>query len=821
MRCLFFFLLLTGISLHKAAAQVAPKEIKAVRTAGNIRIDGKLNEPEWKATTPATGFIEYRPNYGAVENASNRTEIYLLYDNTSVYIAGYCHELRKDSVSRELIGRDRIGVNDFVGVMFDTYYDQINAVGFYVTPLGEQYDAKYSSTNGEDDSWNAVWSSESQLVDDGWTFEMRIPYSALRFNSKENQTWGVNITRRRNKTGQQYFWNAVDPTVNGLVNQEGLWTGIEKIEAPVRLSLSPYFSSYLNHYPYHDPSKKNTTASINGGMDAKYGINESFTLDVTLIPDFGQVQSDNQVLNLSPFEVRFNENRSFFTEGTELFSKGNLFYSRRIGGMPMYYGDAEQSLTPGERVVKNPSETKLINATKISGRTRKKLGIGLFNAVTKPMYATIENSNKESRNFQTTPLVNYNIIVFDQSLKNNSSVSFINTNVMRSGSDYDANVSAAMFDVNNKKNSFNWNGKFAVSQLVGKEDKTIRGYSHRLGIGKTGGRLNFNLSQELTDDKYEINDMGLLFNNNFFDHYLWVGYKWINPGKWYNTLRLNYNLYYSRKHDDGAYQSLNTNINVNGQLKNLWWAGVLVSFSPEGNDFYEPREKGRFFRTSQRGQVNMWMESNYAKKYSFGTELGANFFDYFNGRRYSMGIYQNYRFNDHLSVGQELLYQPSFNEAGYYNKYQDPLMNREDVLFSRRTRHTVENVLKAKYNFNNKSGITFRGRHYWSKVDVKQLFDLQKDGSLVHSRHNGVDTVNQNFNAFNIDAVFTLQFAPGSFINIVWKNAIYTSNSNTEYTYFRNFDKTISAPQNNSISFKILYFLDYLDFKKWRSAKAR
>jgi hypothetical protein len=820
MRCLLFFFLL-ATTFFQAVAQVIPREIKAVRTTGNIRIDGKLSEPEWKETAAATGFIEYRPNYGAPENASNRTEIYLLYDNTSVYIAGYCHEPRKDSVSRELIGRDKIGVNDFVGVMFDTYYDKINAVGFYVTPLGEQYDAKYSSTNGEDDSWNAVWSSESQLVDDGWTFEMRIPYSALRFNSKENQTWGVNITRRRNKTGQQYFWNSVDPKVNGLVNQEGLWTGIEKIEAPVRLSLSPYFSTYLNHYPYHDASKKNTTASINGGMDAKYGINESFTLDVTLIPDFGQVQSDNQVLNLSPFEVRFNENRSFFTEGTELFSKGNLFYSRRIGSTPMYYSDAGQSLAAGERVIRNPSETKLINATKISGRTKKKLGIGFFNAVTKPMYATIENNNKESRSFQTTPLINYNIIVFDQSLKNNSSVSFINTNVMRSGNDYDANVSAAMFDVNNKKNSFNWNGKFAVSQLFGKENKTVSGYSHRVGIGKTGGRLNFNLSQELTDDKYEINDMGLLFNNNFFDHYLWVGYKWINPGKWYNTLRLNYNLFYSRKYDNGAYQSLNTNININGQLKNLWWAGALVSFSPEGNDFYEPREKGRLFRTSSRRQINVWMESNYAKKYTVGAELGANFLEYFKGRRYSMGIYQNYRFNDHLSIGQELLYQPSFNEAGYYKTYKDPITSDEGIIFSRRTRHTVENVLKAKYNFNNKSGITFRARHYWSKVDLKQLFDLEGDGSLVPSRHNGVDTVNQNFNAFNIDAVYTLQFAPGSFINIVWKNSIYTNNSNTEYTYFRNFDKTISAPQNNSISFKILYFLDYLDFKKWRSNKAR
>src|SRR5258705_10304557 len=164
--------------------------------------------------------------------------------------------------------------------------------------------------------------------------------------------------------------------------------GIKYIKPPLRLSFSPYFSSYVNNYPYNTPGIKNTTTSLNGGMDVKYGINDAFTLDMTLIPDFGQVQSDNQVLNLSPFEVKYNENRSFFTEGTELFNKGNLFYSRRIGGTPIHFGDVSGQLGANERVLKNPTESKLINATKVSGRTTKGLGVGFFNALTKPMYAT-------------------------------------------------------------------------------------------------------------------------------------------------------------------------------------------------------------------------------------------------------------------------------------------------------------------------------------------------------------------------------------------------------------------------------------------------
>lgn len=176
------------VSLSKAQTP-APRQLAAKRTTANIKIDGNLDESVWKETTPATRFVEWRPTFGAIEDSATRTEIYLVYDNTSIYIAGYCHERTKDSVSKELIGRDKVGVNDYVGVIFDTYHDKINGLGFYVTPLGEQFDAKYSTTNGEDESWSGVWDSESKLVDDGWVFEMRIPYSALRFISRDNQTW--------------------------------------------------------------------------------------------------------------------------------------------------------------------------------------------------------------------------------------------------------------------------------------------------------------------------------------------------------------------------------------------------------------------------------------------------------------------------------------------------------------------------------------------------------------------------------------------------------------------------------------------------------
>lgn len=812
-------------------SQPITKSLAAKRTTASFKIDGSLDEAAWKEATPAKDFAEWRPTFGAAEDPSCKTEIYMLYDNTSIYIGGYCHEKSKDSVSKELVGRDQVGVNDYVGIIFDTYHDKINGVGFYVTPLGEQFDAKYSTNNGEDGSWNAVWESEAKIVADGWTFEMRIPYSALRFVSKDNQTWGINITRNRKKVGKQYMWNPVDPKVNGFINQEGEWTEIEKIQAPVRLSFSPYLSTYLNHYPYKTDGVKDMTSSVNGGMDVKYGINDAFTLDMTLVPDFGQVQSDNQVLNLTPFEVKYNENRPFFTEGTELFSKGNLFYSRRIGGTPIHAGDVYNNLAPDEEVINNPLESKLINATKVSGRTKQGFGLGIFNAITKPMYATIENTiTKGTRKAETSPLTNYNIVVFDQTLKNNSAVSFINTNVLRSGSDYDANVSAALFDFNNKKNTYNWNGKFAVSQLVSK-GSNINGYSHNLNFSKTGGRWTYQLSEELADNKYDINDMGILFNNNYIDHSLWTAYRWLKPTKWYNRIQINYNAYYSLldknvpgQKVDTKFQTFNTNVNGNIQFKNLWFAGMFFGYVPKGNDFYEPRTTGYSFRTPRRIQFNPWFETNFTKKYYLSFNYFVGLRSLFNSPNHEVDLTHRYRFSDRFSISHSLTYNPTKNDAGFYQQYYEnnPGGNSvlKDIIFSRRDRKTIENILSFKYSFNNKSGITLRVRHYWSKVEIKQLYDLQTDGSLKPTIHaNDVSIANQNFNIFNVDAVYTLQFAPGSFINIVWKDQSFTSDGDVQYQYFKNFDHTIAAPQNNNLSLKIIYYLDYLDFKKWKKKK--
>ncbi len=792
-------MLVCAFSLHTALAQqTTKKKITIKRINSTIKIDGEINEADWLNAPAADSFIALRPTPFQKESPDNATQIYFLYNDEGIYIGGYLHEKNKDSISHELVGRDGFGANDFIGVIFDTYYDKQNGFEYFVTPLGEQMDAKQSpNMNGdsEDFGWNSVWESACKIHNDGWSFEMFIPYSAIRFGKNKLQDWGLNIVRRRQKSGEQLFWQAIDPTVNGFLTQEGMLLGLENIKPPLRLQFSPYFSVYKNNDALAEAGKSKNTTNFNGGMDIKYGLNQAFTLDMTLIPDFGQVQTDNLILNLTPFEQKFNDNRPFFTEGAELFNKGNLFYSRRI-------------------------PTALYNATKISGRTQKGLGIGFLNAIAKPQYETTKNSNGDEVKVQTAPLTNYNIIVFNQSLKNNSSVSLVNTNVMRDGAARDANVTAALVDLYDKKNKWNVGGTVSISKIF-EQGESSTGYSHSVYFGKVSGQFNFNVWQDLVDAKYDKQDMGYYTNNNTMDQGAWLGYSWIKPTKWYNQFRLNTNFFYSRlvkaideqKRPEMMYQNASFNINVNGQLKNLWWVGANLNGGPKRHDFYEPRVYGKVFTDKPRIYLNIWWESNYAKKLSWGGNLALGKGAYFNRTLYEAGLFGKIRFSSKFSIDHQLSIFGTNNQAGF------AAIDNGIIYFSRRDLITVENVFTAKYNFTNRMGLTMRTRHYWSKVNPRQLFELDNNGELQTPSIDFTGNVKQNYNFLSVDMVYTWQFAQGSFINVVWKSINENFYRDFRHDYFDNIGKTMNGngynnlTQFNSFSIKVIYFLDYLTVK--------
>lgn len=831
LKALCFCILLTSA----AFSQTVKKQLAAKRITTTIKIDGVLDDAAWKDAPVADKFIELRPTPFKAENPDNDTHIYFVYNNEGIYIGGYLHEKYKDSIASELTGRDGFGNNDFIGIIFDTYHDKLNGFEYFVTPLGEQMDAKVSpNTNGnsEDFSWNAVWESKSKIQADGWSFEMFIPYSAIRFGKKNVQDWGLNIVRRRQKSAQQLFWQSIDPNANGFLTQEGLFTGLENIKPPFRLQLSPYLSGYVNHD--ENLAIKKTTTSITGGMDVKLGLNQAFTLDMTLIPDFGQVQSDNVTLNLSPFEQQFSENRAFFTEGTELFNKAGLFYSRRIGGEPIHRYDF--NVKSNEQITKNPGQTKLYNATKISGRTQKGLGIGLLNAITRPQYAEIEDVTMgDTRKEETNPLTNYNILVLDQTLKNNSSVSFINTSTIRNGKDRDANVNALLFDFNDKKNKWNVGGNFSLSNIF-ENKQTKTGYAYSVYFAKTSGKFTFNVWQDFKNNKYDNSDLAYFTNNNDVHSGIWMGYNQNKPGKWYNRLGTNVNFHLTNLASaiEGVeikgkkFQRFWGNYNLYGQLKNLWQFGLNFNANSDYNDFYEPRVYSRVFHNKGRIGANVNWNSNSAKKLSWGGYAFWGEGAVTKRKTWEYGLNGKIRFSSKFSIDASISNENTKDQPGWAETlYALPNSTQKDtVMFSRRNVRNINSSLNFKYNFTNKMGVTLTTNHSWGKVEPKQFFVLNQSGNLEDPNFVYNNNRNVNFNYLTMDLIYTWQFAQGSFFNIVWKDISSNFNRSFEKDYVSNLGKTLTDKSYNtdiqfrSFSVKVIYFLDYLTVKN-RKRKAR
>ena len=799
---IFLFFLLSYTLVCQAQDPSVQKKLQAVRTTESPKIDGILDDHCWIVVPIATDFFEIRPVPGRVEGKEKRTEMKVLYDDAAVYVYARMYD-HPDSVSHELVSRDNIGNADFISIVFDPFYDKMNGNGFFVTAAGVQFDAKYSQIGDEDENWNAVWESAVKIDDKGWTAEMKIPYSALRFSAKEIQNWGLNFSRRIQRTNVQTFWNFVNPNVNGFINQEGLWMGVKDIKPPLRLSFSPYLSAYVNHYPANIPGIKNTTARFNGGMDVKYGINNSFTLDMTLVPDFGQVQSDNRILNLTPFEVKFNENRQFFTEGTELFNKGDLFYSKRIGSIPKYYNRSDISST--ETIIKDQSEAKVLNATKVSGRTAKGLGIGIFNAITKAMQTEVEDQQGSIRETETQPLTNYNILVFDQSLKNNSSATFINTNVLRQGSAYDANVSALLFNLNDKKNVYFFNGAGKMSYLKGATSRT--GFNYEFKGGKQSGNFRWSYNQVYADDKFDKSDMGFFTNNNFLDQFVRFGYNNYKPTSWYNQLESWLNFEYSRRVNPGDYQRFGVVTGAWVQFKSIWSVEVDLDYGPEGNDFYEARN-GQLYRTPARFGASVYVNPNNAKAYNFGGNVKYFKKELFNGREYNFYFFQNLRLNDRIAFGLDLNFNPSYDYVSWIKAQGD------QAIFSRYNRNTVENSFDAKYSFSNKMGVSVVLRHYWSDRRNKEFYLLTNQGTLAAYQGAPLTAMDRNYNVFNVDLIYVWQFAPGSELTLSYKQAAETNDDFYTKRYNRNLEDILSAPQNKSLSVKVLYYIDYLNLRK-------
>lgn len=802
------------------------RTIDIVKVNHAPKIDGILNDDVWSKAAVAKDFFQYEPYNG--KKPSLPTEVKIIYDNQAIYFGAIMYDNSPDSIIADLGNRDEFGRmnSDLFSVFIGTFNDGVNAVEFMVSASGVQSDGKHNGNHG-DANWDAVWQSKVSITDEGWIAEIRIPYSALRFSKEEIQTWGVHFFRQIRRYREWDTWNFIDVNIQGKINQMGEMSGVKNIQPPLRLSVTPYVSAYLEN----DADGNTWNKDLNAGMDLKWGINQSFTLDMILIPDFGQVQSDDEVLNLSPYEVRYGEKRAFFTEGTELFNKANIFYSRRIGSTPKNSSEAYDNINENEEVINNPAETQLINATKISGRTNNGLGIGFLNAMTGAAEATIQEEliddiiggdtsyiyNK--RYFQTQGFTNYNMLVLDQTLKNNSYISFANTNVLHTEENYTANVTGGELKLMNKENSYQIFGNGAISQIYTNDNSF--GHKYYLQLAKTKGNFLFELAHNTESDDYDPNDMGYIQQNNESTWRVELDYNINKPFwkvlNWRNEFSARYQSLYKPR----LYSDFEFNFRTSTTLaKSYLHLGMRMEIKPfDRYDYFEPREEGYYtsdstykrwkYRLPRIVNGNFWLSSDYRKMLAVDFNFGA--WESLNDDQYGWwtSIGPRVRFNDKWLFTYRLSLNRRMNTYGYVNSFEE---NDQTIIhFGKRDQTTITNMVNTSYIFNNKMSLSLRARHYWSRVEYSDYFELLKDGSMsdaIDYNTYGSDE-NYNYNAFTVDMKYLWRFMPGSELAIVWKNAIYTGESTLVNNFWDNFDNTINSSQINSISLKLLVYLDY------------
>lgn len=809
-RSSFLIILFLGYSVNAVSKELIKKQYETNRIEGEApKIDGILNEDIWQKGEIISGFKQTTP--APNEKGTQKTEVRMFYDDDAVYIGARMFD-NPDSIYNFLTERDDFGNADWFIVIFNNYRDGINGDGFAVTPAGVQIDIKYSN-NEESTSWDAVWESATSIDEKGWTAELRIPYSALRFPESEKQVWGMNFGREIRRNRERDWWNYVDPAVDGNLTQAGTVSGIENIKPPTRLFFFPYASSY---YEYNLGGSGSSNYSINGGMDIKYGLNDAFTLDMTLIPDFGQVRFDNQVLNLTQFEVQFDENRQFFTEGVELFNKAGIFYSRRIGGVPYDFVKPFRELEEGEEVIESPSQSKLLNATKISGRNKNGLGIGFFNAFDDESYAVIKNSEDGSkRRVKTNPYTNYNVLVFDQVLRNNSFVSLTNTNTLRDGSARDANVSQLDWKLADKKNQYAISGYAGMSHLWQEDGRVQSGSNWKAEFGKISGNCTFNVSQEQITEDYNPNDLGFLNINNIERTYAFARIARYEPFSIFNFYRHDFDVVYERIHEPDEFANLAFSWFTVYGLKSFHALSLNAAVEPiKTNDFYETRTFSQYYKYPVNASFGGFFSSDYSRPFALDVRFQNRWFDESGRRSHYLEVSPRFRPNDKLFFVLGVSRDLRLNEMGWVNNTND------SITFGRRDVVEFETSIDASYIFNNTMALNLTLRHYWSEAQYDSFYLVDsEDGQLTPSdyeafKDDGSTIHDISFNAFNIDLAFNWRFAPGSEISVVWKNIILENGEPLDYSYYENLEATLRAPQINNFSIKVLYFIDYLSLKK-------
>lgn len=798
-----------------------------------ITIDGKLDDPAWEQVAWGGDFVGHEPEYKATP--SQETQFKILYDAKFLYIGIRAFDSEPEKIVKRMSRRDGFD-GDWVEVNIDSYNDKRTAFSFTASVSGVKGD-EYISNNGNnwDSTWDPIWYLRTSVDDKGWIAEYKIPLSQLRFANKENHIWGIQFTRRLFRKEERSTWQPINPTDPGWVHLFGQLNGIRGIKPQKQLEIQPYIVASAEKYPVEEDNPFRDSGNgedANLGLDAKIGITSDITLDLTVNPDFGQVEADPSAVNLSAFRLFFREQRPFFLEGNNVLTfrtsggPNNLFYSRRIGGSPHGYPDDDDV-----EFINSPNQTRILGAAKITGKNAKGFSWGILESVTNQELADVAYEDGTITREKVEPYTNYLIARAQQDFQGGKTVigaMFTNMNRFDNRGNglegiHDGSMSAGVdIDHNFKDRKYGVVFKYMFSEVKGTQEaiyntqtaseryfqrpnnnhrevdstrNSLFGTAATVSFGKRSGNWRWSLGSNYRSPELALNDVGFLVQTDNVNNWGWTQYRVTKPTKLFRSQR--YNFYTEQNMDfGGVVTGSSGEFNVNVDFNNLW--GFGNGLFVEGPQISNADLRGGPSITYPGG-VNYWywIGTNNQKK----VRVSFNNWFYWGDEDFAKasGINLNVtiRPTDALRINLAPRINWRRNELQYID--QADFNSETQYLLGRVEQETYSMSIRANYNITPNLTLEFWGQPFIAKGEYSELKRVHLPNSENYSERFKVfegdeiqfnaeeeeyqifesggleadyafDDPNFNIVEFRSNFVMRWEYIPGSTLFAVWSN---------------------------------------------------
>ena len=847
-------------SNNAAVVAEALTQVKAIRVQGAIAVDGKLDEAAWQQAPPHTTFTQRDPNEG--QRATEETEVRVVYDDDSIYVGARLTDSQPKAIKALLGRRDSDLISDSFTVYLDSYNDKRTGFYFGVSAGGTLFDGTLFNDDWDDNAWDGIWEARTRQDDAGWTAEFRIPLSQLRFKKEDEARWGINFRRMITRTKEQAYAALRPKRESGFVSRFLPLVGLSGLQPKRRFLVTPYTTAKTHTAPAEagDPFNDGRRSNAAFGTDFKLGLGSNLTLDATMNPDFGQVEVDPAVVNLSDVESFFDEKRPFFIEGSDTFGFGwggasnnmnfnysnpNLFYSRRIGRTP-------QGSTGPADFARVPDGVRINAAAKITGKVLGAWNVGALHAMTGQEEADLATSGRFSTAV-VEPRATYSVVRGQRDFNGGrQGIGVIGTLVNRdlsgTGLENQLNRRASSFGVDGwttlgrgKSNERIWalTGRFAVSSISGTASRmtsvqrasqhyfqrpdathvhvnpaatSLSGYAFRVALNREKGPILFNTALGATSPGFDSNDAGITSRTDQINGHVSGGYRWTKPGRLFRNAGLQGGVF--RTNDfDGNKTSMG--------LFSWFWAGFKNYWGVEGSVFGNPES---ISTTQTRGGVAMLRPSAWSWDVSVNSDdrkaltlrLGTRAAYGQRDSNLARGgfVSLNWKPAPKLSISVSPDYQYQRNGAQFVSNIADP-----SALATFGTRHVFARLKQETFSAGVRLNWTFTPalslqtyiQPLISSGQYTDFGDLARPRSYEFTRYAagtlppGVSNPDFTFKSIRGNAVLRWEFRPGSAAYFVWTQSRDDADPTGEFRLGQSFSNLLDAKANNIFLVKFAF----------------